>query len=305
MENIIKESTQVLDNKAVLAAVEESLAMIEFTPYGEVLWANRHFAETIGYQRKELTGMHHRQFCAPDFNQSTDYERFWNKLRSGQTFQDKIMRIAKNGDVIWLEATYMPVRDTTGRVSAVLKIATDITVRETGTKTITSDLQEMANNLRVRTDSGIEKNNRAADSIDDMVSITSVNKEAIEALTKHADSVQKIVQTIKDIASQTNLLALNAAIQAAHAGEHGRAFNVVAEEVRKLASHASEATKQAQANISGMTQHIQQMETGTHQAQYQSKEGKKRVQEVIEELYILKQAAQNLDKQANELALLI
>ncbi|QXE01371.1 methyl-accepting chemotaxis protein [Terribacillus sp. DMT04] len=305
MENIIKESTQVLDNKAVLTAVEESLAMIEFTPYGEVLWANKHFADTIGYQQEELTGMHHRQFCAPDFSHSIDYEHFWNKLRSGRTFQDKIMRIAKNEKVIWLEATYMPVRDTTGSVSAVLKIATDITFRENGTKTITSDLQEMANNLRVRTDSGIEKNNRAADSIDDMVSITSANKGAIEALTKHADSVQKLVQTIKDIASQTNLLALNAAIQAAHAGEHGRAFNVVAEEVRKLASHASEATKQAQVNISEMTQHIAQMETGTHEAEHQSKEGKERVQEVIEELYTLKQAAQNLDKQANELVLLI
>jgi PAS domain S-box-containing protein len=305
MENMIKESTQALDNKAVLAAVEASLAMIEFNPYGEVLWANKHFAQTIGYQQDELKGMHHRQFCAPDFSQSSDYERFWNKLRSGHTFQDKIMRIAKNGDVIWLEATYMPVRDTTGTVSAVLKIATDITVRETVTKTITSDLQEMANNLRVRTDSGIEKNNRAADSIDDMVSITSANKEAIEALTKHADSVQKIVQTIKDIASQTNLLALNAAIQAAHAGEHGRAFNVVAEEVRKLASHASEATKQAQGNISEMTQHIRQMQTGTEEAEHQSKEGKERVEEVIEELYTLKQAAQNLDKQAHELASLI
>jgi PAS domain S-box-containing protein len=305
MENIIRESTQILENNAVLAAVEASLAMIEFTPYGEVLWANNHFAETIGYQQEELPGMHHRQFCAPDFSQSTDYERFWNKLRSGQTFQDKIMRIAKNGDVIWLEATYMPVRDTKGTVSAVLKIATDITVRETGTKTITSDMQEMANNLRIRTDSGIEKNNRAADSIDDMVSITSVNKEAIGALTKHADSVQKLVQTIKDIASQTNLLALNAAIQAAHAGEHGRAFNVVAEEVRKLAAHASEATKQAQVNIIEMTQHIQQMKAGTHEAEHQSKEGKERVQEVIEELYTLKQAAQNLDNQANELALLI
>lgn len=279
--------------------------MIEFTPFGEVLWANENFAATIGYHKAELPGMHHRQFCTPDFAHSADYNQFWSRLRSGQSFQDKIMRIARNGDVIWLEATYMPVCGDDGSVGAVLKIATDITAREIGTKTITSDLQQMANDLRDRTSSGIEKNNRAADSIQSIVAATTANIDATEALIKQTGSIQSLVQTIRDIANQTNLLALNAAIQAAHAGEHGRGFNVVADEVRKLASQAAEATKQAQENIGKMTEHIKRIEAVSHQAQQRSMDGKTRVQEVIEELYTLEQAAQNLDKQANELSLLI
>ncbi|WP_255248175.1 methyl-accepting chemotaxis protein [Terribacillus saccharophilus] len=294
-----------MDNNAVLSAAEKSLAMIEFTPFGEVLWANENFAATIGYHKAELPGMHHRQFCTPDFAHSADYNQFWSRLRSGQSFQDKIMRIARNGDVIWLEATYMPVCGSDGSVGAVLKIATDITAREIGTKTITSDLQQMANDLRDRTSSGIEKNNGAADSIQSIVAATTANIDATEALIKQTGSIQSLVQTIRDIANQTNLLALNAAIQAAHAGEHGRGFNVVADEVRKLASQAAEATKQAQENIGKMTEHIKRIEAVSHQAQQRSMDGKTRVQEVIEELYTLEQAAQNLDKQANELSLLI
>ncbi|MBZ7978467.1 cache domain-containing protein [Campylobacter sp. RM12654] len=115
------------------------------------------------------------------------------------------------------------------------------------------------NELRGSTDSIHETINTISsltDEIDRSASIESALASKIEQLSRDADNVKSILEIINDVADQTNLLALNAAIEAARAGEHGRGFAVVADEVRSLAERTQKSLSEINATISVIVQGI-------------------------------------------------
>lgn len=235
----INKSTQVLDQKAVLSAIELNLAMIEFDLYGNVIWVNENFARTMGYQVNEMKQMMHKQFCTEEFRNSRKYSELWDNLRKGEKFQEKIQRIGKAGNLLWLEATYIPVLDETGNVNAVLKIATNVTSRENKTQEIISHLKDMP-----------------AELVNLVISNSKQKMEALQTLKEQTELITEISKIIRQFSSQTNVLALNAAIEAARAGDQGRGFKVVADEVRKLAGHVDQAIKKVDTNIENITNEV-------------------------------------------------
>ncbi len=113
-----------------LAALDRSQAVIEFTPAGIVTHANKNFLAAMGYSLDEIVGKHHRIFVDTAYAESYAYELFWQSLAEGKFQSAEFRRIAKNGQDVWIEASYNPIIDEKGNTIAVVKYATDVTARK-------------------------------------------------------------------------------------------------------------------------------------------------------------------------------
>ncbi len=140
--DITEQEIERQNARGILAAIDQSYAYIEFDLGGHVTQANANFLQALGYTLDEIRGKHHRMFCEPLLTASAPYSQFWADLGAGKAQRDVFKRIAKNGQEVWIQAVYAPVKDEMGRVVKFVKIATDVTAEVKATQMLRQAVEQ-------------------------------------------------------------------------------------------------------------------------------------------------------------------
>ncbi len=285
--DITAQKLRSADYEGQIKAIYKSQAVIEFKLDGTIITANENFLKTLGYRLDEIQGQHHSLFVEPEYRDSAAYRTFWDSLRNGDYQAAEYKRLGKGGRAVWIQASYNPIIGADGKLSKVVKFATDTTAqvedrirRGELQKTIDADLGQIteavastservtsAASASTQTSSNMQAVASGAEEL--AASVGEISRQAADALRISMQAVQQanetsaivsglavaaqkigdVVKLINNIAEQTNLLALNATIEAARAGDAGRGFAVVASEVKSLATQTAKATDEISAQI--------------------------------------------------------
>ncbi|MBL0623137.1 methyl-accepting chemotaxis protein [Aeromonas veronii] len=302
--DITEHHLQLLSQQAVVAALDRSLAVIEFTPGGEVIAANGNFLHTMGYTLAQVLGQHHRIFCDDQFYR--DQPHFWDELGRGQFKSGLFCRQNSHGSKVWLEATYNPILDEHRKVVKVIKFASDITERINKSDAV-REAAMLAHDAARETLNCAERGAGLLSSVVDTSSLIASQLThsigLINQLNEQSRSIEAIVSTISSIADQTNLLALNAAIEAARAGDQGRGFAVVADEVRQLAARTSLSTDEIAKVVQNNRELTAKVTSEMSDVASSAELGKQQVGEVNEVMSDIRREANNVSSTVSDLAI--
>jgi methyl-accepting chemotaxis protein len=226
-------SVPASDLEGQIAAIHRSQAVIEFDLDGTILFANENFLNALGYGLDEIRGRHHRMFVEPSYAASAEYREFWARLGRGDFETGQYKRIAKDGRIVWIQATYNPVLDQKGRPTKIVKFATDITARKN------SELRAAADVVRIKGGLDVVQTNVMVADAD--LNVVYVNDSIKEMLATAESDIRKDVPSFnsrtvvgtnidtfhKNPAYQRKLLAELKGMHKAQLKLGGRTFSLI------------------------------------------------------------------------------
>lgn len=189
--------SQLSESERQLQGISAAMCVIEFTPNGTLLAANRNFLVAMGYSEEEVLGQHHRMFMRPKEAASEAYREFWTRLRLGESFTAEYTRVTKSGRELLLHASYIPMTDADGQVYKVVKFATDLTETKRQAEAMVEEERRRVLRETSRIRAALDDATTLIVIADEDFNITYYNKSAEEFFTRYESAIREQLPNFK------------------------------------------------------------------------------------------------------------
>ncbi|HLD95720.1 MAG TPA: methyl-accepting chemotaxis protein [Alphaproteobacteria bacterium] len=249
---VIKLASDITDQKnqdnylkSQIDAINKSQAVIEFELDGTVVNANENFLRTLGYTLDEIKGRHHSMFVDSTYRDSTEYRRFWEDLRAGKCQADEYKRIAKNGNEVWIQASYNPMYDLDNRPYRVIKFAMDKTPLVVARLENIRGIEEASEALKSFSQGDLTKRieGEYSGDIKKLKEAVNITAEKLTAMIQEImESVTVINEGIESVSSGSEMLSMRTEQQASNLQETAASMEEISSTVKQTSDNVQEAS---------------------------------------------------------------
>ena len=237
------------DAEGKLSAIDKAQAVIEFNLDGTVRMANDNFLRALGYTLAEVRGQHHSMFVDPAERESAEYRQFWAKLARGEYDSAQYKRIAKGGREVWIQASYNPILDPSGRPLKVVKYATDVTEQVRFAQALRTAVAETQAAVTAATKGDLTQRIPVEGKTGELATLTKSVNSLIDVVTSLVgeikDAAERVQGGAQEISSGNSNLSQRTSSQAASLEETASSMEEMATTVKQTAVNAAEANRLA------------------------------------------------------------